>query len=208
MRRWTRRSVAVFCLSAVALSPADDGAPRADHRLRIDLPVVATTDRYPPYDDFCRRQPPACTLEGAPIIEQADGLLDDLQQVSREINRAVRFTLDSEIYSVEDYWALPTSGFGDCEDVALAKRVRLVAMGYPSAALRLAFVFSPDALSAHCVLTAETALGTFVLDSFTDAVVHWTESGYNFEARERPDGRWERYDQSLWQYARPPGILP
>ena len=59
MRRWTRRSLAVFCLSAVALSPADDGDPLADHRLRIDLPVVATTDRYPPYDDFCRRQPPA-----------------------------------------------------------------------------------------------------------------------------------------------------
>ena len=125
--------------------------------------------------------------------------------MSREINQAVRFRLDSEVYSVEDYWALPTSGLGDCEDIALAKRVRLVDMGYPSAALRLAFVFTPDALSAHCVLTAETTLGTFVLDSFTDAVVHWAESDYNFEARERPDGRWDRYDQSLWRYARPPG---
>jgi predicted transglutaminase-like cysteine proteinase len=161
--------------------------------------VVETVERYPPYADFCQRQPPACELEGKQVLHHSARLMRELEQVSRQVNRTVRFTLDRDLYSIEDYWALPDSGRGDCEDIALAKRARLVEIGYASAALRLAFVFDRDRPSAHCLLTVETTHGTYLLDSFSDHVTHWVDSPYNFEARERVDGRWDRFDQSVWR---------
>jgi predicted transglutaminase-like cysteine proteinase len=168
----------------------------------IDLPVISIVERYPPYALFCRRQPAACQLDGASVIPHSATLMQELQRVSADVNREVVFALDQDIYSIEDYWALPHSGYGDCEDIALAKRARLIALDYPSAALRLAFVYIRG-LSGHCILTVETTEGTFLLDSRRDAVVHWAETGYAFEARERPDGRWDRYDQSLWRFDSP-----
>lgn len=172
----------------------------------IDLPIVKTTGRYGPYDDFCRREPSECELKGVEVLPYHRQLMQDLRQTSATLNRRIRFSLDQDLYSVEDYWALPETGYGDCEDIALAKRRHLVDLGYASAALRLAFVFSRAESGAHCLLTVETTRGTFLLDSDTDIVQHWRDSPYNFEARERPDGRWDRYDQSLWRYDRSPAM--
>jgi predicted transglutaminase-like cysteine proteinase len=195
--------LAIILCSAAGAADDRNPSPRS-----IDVPIVATTDRYPPYVDFCRRRPTLCQLQGAPVIPHSQRLLADLEQVSAEINRTIRFMLDSEAYSVEDFWTLPDRGYGDCEDIALAKRAQLVARGYPSAALRLAFVFDRKDLSAHCILTVETTRGTWVLDSYADAVLLWSDSPYNFEARERPDGRWDRFDQSLWHYDTTPPSGP
>lgn len=181
-----------------------DGQP-APTAARLDLPIVRITERYPPYGDFCRRRPEPCRLDGAGLIEDHEGLQRQLQEVSAKVNRETRFALDREIYGAEDYWTLPTAGYGDCEDLALAKRVELVRRGFPSAALRLAFVFHQRDLSSHCVLTVETTRGTLVLDSDTDAVRLWHDTLYNFEARERPDGRWDHYDQTRWRFN---GALP
>lgn len=186
-------------LPPFAASPvcaADAGAPPP----HLDLPVVRVADPYPPYAEFCRRQPDQCRLDGPASIRHDAELMDTLRSVSAQVNREVRFALDSANHGVEEYWALPTSGYGDCEDVALAKRARLVGLGYPAGALRLAFVFHRDTMGSHCVLTVETTQGTFLLDSHTDEVERWSETPYNFEARERRDGRWDRYDQSGWHY--------
>jgi predicted transglutaminase-like cysteine proteinase len=92
--------------------------------------------------------------------------------------------------------------------LALAKRSRLVRLGYSAGALRLAFVFHREHMSSHCVLTVETTGGTFLLDSQTDEVKRWSEVPYNFEARERQDSRWDRYDQSQWRYQGPISTNP
>ena len=47
-------------------------------------------------------------------------------RINRQINRAIRFASDMEQYGKEEYWEYPISGFGDCEDMALEKRRRLV----------------------------------------------------------------------------------
>lgn len=177
---------------------AEDGG--SDH---IDLRVARVVEPYPPYADFCRRQPKECQLSGAGSLSYSDELINRLEAVTAEVNGEVKFALDSEIHAVEDFWTLPTSGYGDCEDSALAKRSRLVKFGYSAGALRLAFVFHKEDMTAHCVLTVETTRGTFLLDSQTDEVKRWSEVPYNFEARERRDGRWDRYDQSQWQYDSP-----
>jgi predicted transglutaminase-like cysteine proteinase len=164
--------------------------------------VVAVVPRIGPYADFCRRHVSACRLDGAGQIRWEASTVQAVQAINSAVNGEIRFAHDRESYGAEDYWALPLDGAGDCEDMALEKRSRLVAAGFPGAALRLALVFHPNELASHCVLTAETTKGTFILDSRDNAMRRWDRSGYLFEARERADGLWDRFDQSDWWSAR------
>jgi len=68
------------------------------------------------------------------------------------------------------------------------------------AAFTMAIVSHKKLLSMHAVLLAETTEGTFVLDNLTNDVLLWNQAPYNFEARERTDGKWTRFDQSYWTY--------
>ena len=191
-----------FALGA-ALLLALPGLSISEHTgraLGLDLPVVRVAPAYPPYADFCQRTPAECQLTGAGIAEYSPELMAALRDISRTVNHEIRFARDIDNHGEEDYWSLPTSGYGDCEDLALEKRSRLARRGYPRAAMRLTFVLDPEHMTSHCVLTVDTSLGTFLLDSHTDVVKKWSETSYNFEARERQDGRWDRYDQSSWRY--------
>jgi predicted transglutaminase-like cysteine proteinase len=125
-------------------------------------------------------------------------LMQVLERVNSSTNHDIRFALDREIHGTEDYWTLPDSGYGDCEDIALEKRDRLARLDYPTAAMRLALVFHDRHMSSHCVLTIETDSGTFLMDSQDDRVLRWDDSPYHFEARERVDGLWDRFDQTHW----------
>lgn len=166
----------------------------------LNLAVVDVVPGYAPYQDFCRRNPPSCDLSGPAVARFNQAVERRMQLVNKAVNREIEFTLDRDQYGLEEYWNYPRSGRGDCEDVALEKRARLVRRGIPRGALRLAIVYHRQLLSAHCVLTLETDAGTYVLDSFSDRAALWCESCYNFEARERADGRWERYDQGAWVF--------
>lgn len=167
---------------------------------RLDLPVAEVVDKYPPYEDFCRRHPRQCDLGGAMVLVHSPALMQQLAVVNAAVNREIRFVTDIAQYNAEEYWALPMAGRGDCEDKALEKRRRLVAQGLAPGAMRMALVFHRSLLTSHGILTVETSAGTFVLDSSDDEVRRWDRLPYNFEARERPDGRWERFDQSHWTY--------
>lgn len=169
---------------------------------RLSLPVVRVVERYPPYADFCRRHPSECDLSGSPVLLHGTDLMDTIRVTNVTVNLEIKFMLDISQYNAEEYWALPTSGYGDCEDLALEKRSRLVKAGAAPSALRLAFVFHRRYLNSHCVLTVETSEGTYILDSYTDDVSLWDQVPYNFEARERTDGLWDRFDQIYWNYPR------
>lgn len=181
---------------------ANAGADSTDQAgtARLDLPVSEIVAPYAPYSDFCRRHPVQCDLTGANVVAHGPALREMLNLVNAAVNREIRFVLDRTEYDREEYWALPENGRGDCEDKALEKRRRLAERGLPRGAMRMALVFHRDWLSSHGVLTIETSRGTYVLDSRTDDVRRWDQVPYNFEARERPDGSWERFDQSHWRY--------
>lgn len=167
---------------------------------QLSLPVVNVVVRYPPYADFCRRYPHECDLSGASVLPHSTDLMDTIRETNVTVNREIQFMLDISQYNVEEYWALPISGYGDCEDLALEKRSRLVKAGVASGALRLAIVFHRRFLNSHCILTVETSEGTYILDSYADDVSRWDQAPYNFEARERTDGLWDRFDQTNWNY--------
>lgn len=167
---------------------------------QLSLPVSGMVKRYPPYDDFCRRHPEECDLSGAGVVVFSDDLMHELRKVNLAVNMEIRFAFDANQYGAEEYWALPSSGYGDCEDLALEKRSRLAASGLPRGALRLAIVFHKRHLNSHCVLTVETSRGTYILDSYTNSVCRWDKTPYNYEVRERADGQWDRFDQTDWRY--------
>ena len=202
----TKRATLKHVVSLVAavwsaMVPGTEALPdRAFANSRLSLPVVNVVQRYPPYEDFCRRYPNECDLGGASVLFHSADLMDRIRVTNITVNREIRFLLDISQYNVEEYWALPTSGYGDCEDLALEKRSRLVKAGVSPGALRLAFVFHRRLLNSHCVLTVETTEGTYILDSYTDDVSRWDQVPYNFETRERTDGLWDRFDQTNWNY--------
>lgn len=139
-------------------------------------------------------------MTGPEAIQLSSASRQVVIQINTLVNHDVIFALDSEQYNKEEYWNYPKSGWGDCEDKALEKRYRLVEKGVPRSTLRLAVAFHKKLLHSHCLLTFETTEGTYVLDSFTDEVKIWHQAPYNFEMRERNDGKWERFDQGVWSY--------
>lgn len=166
----------------------------------MQLPVIELRDSFEPYASYCRRYPDHCDLSGPHIVEFNSDTSRLLQVENASANSAVIVASDEELYDREEYWAFPSHGAGDCEDIALFKRERLVGFGLPRGAMTIAIVHHRGMMFPHAVLLIETTAGTYLLDSLENDIVLWHEAPFNFEARERPDGSWERFDQSIWKY--------
>jgi len=211
------------CILLLFISPISDGQVSWRNLTKttpMNLDVVLVKSRSAPYADFCRHYPVQCEMKGAHSIELTPSVWALMNRVNQAVNQEIIFEMDNIQYQQEEYWTLPESGRGDCEDNALEKRNRLVTQGLPAAALRLAIVFHQKSLFSHALLTAETNLGTYILDSYSKLIHPWSLIPYNFESREMANGQWERYDQSAWTYkptvgvrrvdgdANPPCIFP
>ena len=196
--KWT--TLAVIALRSSTPEGADPFPDMDSANNQLSLPVISVVERYPPYADFCRRHQHECALTGPTVAPYHTDFMNKVRSTNVAVNTEIRFMSDINQYNEEDYWALPTSGYGDCEDLALEKRSRLVKSGVAPAALRLAFVSHRRFLNSHCILTLETSKGTYVLDSYANEVSRWDQVPYNFEARERTDGLWDRFDQANWGY--------
>ena len=189
----------VSCLVFLASSSLANAAePNRSHEMR--LPVIELRSSFEPYASYCRRHPTHCDLTGPQIVGFNPETSRLLEQVNLNANSKILNASDMELYGKEEHWAFPSSGAGDCEDVALFKRERLVELGFPRAAMTIAIVHHQKAMFPHAVLLVETTAGTFLLDNLDNRVVRWHAAPYNFESRELPDGSWERYDQSNWSY--------
>ena len=124
-----------------------------------------------------------------------------LEQVQLQTNHAVRYESDMELFGVPEWWE-PAAGAGDCEDIALTKRRRLLDMGWPAESLRIA-VLADGHGGLHAVLTVDVQSqrgkpGTYVLDSHFAHVEPWrtlNQYGYWWLARSRPGSSdWARLD--------------
>lgn len=105
--------------------------------------------------------------------------LDLAVSINKRINSSVNEIYDQDQYGKEDYWALPTSRGGDCEDFSLLKMKTLIEAGFDSSRLVIATVLTKK-MEAHAVLILRTDSGNYVLDNLTDSVVKMEDSGYRF----------------------------
>jgi len=93
-------------------------------------------------------------------IESTDDLIRDLDRVNRSVNNGHTYAPDGLL----DNWTILGFGeAGDCEDLMLTKASRLLAMGYPASAMRLAVGKTETGLG-HAWLVVQTTSGDYALD--------------------------------------------
>jgi len=119
--------------------------------------------------------------------------LAQINQINRQINRAMIGVTDQVAFGRTEFWTMPLSApeysslrtrpLADCEDFALEKRRALIAAGIPDSALYLAVAVSPRT-SLHAVLVVATVQGDLVLDNLNDWVVGYQETGYTWVKRQ------------------------
>ena len=113
---------------------------------------------------------------------------DDLVRVSGEVNRAIRPITDMTLYGVNEFWTRPIlaqggAARGDCEDYALEKRARLIALGWSPDMLAMATAMAPG-VGLHAVLIVQTDRGDFVLDNLAAAPRPLAEVNYLWLTRQ------------------------
>lgn len=124
---------------------------------------------------FCRKMPVECASGGP---SNAETVLDEgnwrmLRRVNDDVNASIRPVSDRP-GPLGDVWSLAPRQ-GDCEDYAITKRHRLIALGWSPSALRLA-VARTGRGEGHAVLIAKTDQGDYVLDNRSRRIQRWSES--------------------------------
>lgn len=118
---------------------------------------------------FCRNNPADCSYSGgASVAYLTKEREKELRRVNAQINRSIRPT--NEIGSSDDWEADVASG--DCEDFALTKRRRLIALGWSPRTLRIAVARTASG-EGHAVLVVKTSRGDLVLDNRTSSIKRW-----------------------------------
>jgi predicted transglutaminase-like cysteine proteinase len=140
-----------------------------------------------------------------PVPEVSDEKVYDrmaeVVAVNRQVNGRVKQVSDQQLYGVEEFWTRSTTeqnARGDCEDLALEKRFKLVEAGFNPERLFFAVVYNRG-VGLHTVLVARLEDGDFVLDSRTPYVNRWYETPYSWvsiQSADRP-GLWFRPGQAV-----------
>ncbi|WP_340315650.1 transglutaminase-like cysteine peptidase [Rhizorhabdus argentea] len=139
--------------------------------------------------DFCGRNAddPSCK-----VVQLDETRLKQLRAVQSAV-RQIHAVDDRKEFGRAEYWQVASKA-GDCEDIALAAREKLMAMGWPASAVRLATAWT-EQRAYHTVLTIDVARDgaqtTLVLDSRFPTVMSWQrleQIGYRFHIRQASRG--------------------
>jgi predicted transglutaminase-like cysteine proteinase len=153
------------------------------------LPATSVAKPIPAWIEFCRTFPAECgiDLREPATIKLTVEVWNAIRAVNSRVNASVIPITDYDQWGVLDRWDLPTTGYGDCEDMQLLKRKLLAERGLPRRTMRMTVVID-DQGDGHAVLMLRTDRGDFVLDNKTDAILPWDRTAYVFSKREGHDG--------------------
>lgn len=123
----------------------------------------------------------------------------ELVDVNHQVN-GLPYQSDPSQYHRPEFWSdIEAAGAGDCEDYAIAKQRRLVALGWPLDYVRLAVCLTEHG-EGHAVLLVDVAdpetrqAGTLCLDNRTARPGDWLTdplfARYKWLMRQKP-GRWD-----------------
>ena len=143
----------------------------------------------PPWRDFCDHHLTECAinLSEPAVLELTAAAWDRIEVVNEGVNSTVKPMTDMEHWGVVDRWDLPDDGHGDCEDYQLLKRELLAEMGMPRRTMRMTVVLDETG-EGHAVLTIRTDRGDYILDNRRQAVLAWSDTGYEYIKREGSQG--------------------
>ncbi|MEE2951016.1 MAG: transglutaminase-like cysteine peptidase [Pseudomonadota bacterium] len=138
---------------------------------------------------FCQDHPSECVKPAPlrslsePLQPLSTSIIVAIAALNTRVNGAIVARSDQELYGVEEHWAFPASGYGDCEDYVLEKRRELMAMGVDAANLLITVVKKLDG-TGHAVLTLRSDQGDFILDNLDWRIRPWRETSYRYIKRQ------------------------
>jgi len=121
--------------------------------------------------------------------------LDQLARaINASVNRRVIQQTDQSLYGQAELWrpaGQQPGARGDCEDIALEKRLELLAAGFPADRLFMAIARHPTA-GLHAVLVARLDSGDVVLDNRAPGLAPWANTAYDWLIAQSPQdpARW------------------
>lgn len=157
--------------------------------------------------DLCAREPGYCRhfnrVAAPPTLTPERRA--ELDAVNRAVNGAVSYVTDKDLLGREEFWSLPQNGKGDCEDIALEKRRRLMDAGWPRGSLLMTVVVAHNG-QWHALLSVATDQGMLVLDNMTDEVLPPEETRHRFFSSQSPShpNRWVMWDDRTVAAAKSP----
>ena len=169
--------LAVFAGAAPQSTEAAFGQKFLQAKMNAPAPAAA--------HDLCKKYSWACKRSG----ETRKLTQDDIaivRNVNRSVNRQISQVSDRSQYRKTDYWTLPLSARGDCEDFALLKKQRLIAEGIAPERLLIATVLDRNR-RGHAVLILRADSGDYVLDNLTDNIKSWRTTQYIFLRMQNPE---------------------
>lgn len=134
--------------------------------------------------EFCKSHATEC-LPNAHVIDVValtEATWTQLLAINARNNDGIIPVTDQDLYHVAEFWTYP-NGYGDCEDIALAKRRDLIAAGWPVSTLLIAVVRERNG-DGHAVLMVRTDRGDLVLDNQIGEVNVWNQTPYQYLKRQ------------------------
>jgi predicted transglutaminase-like cysteine proteinase len=161
-------------------------------------PVVGPTSIPIGHATFCAEHRSECGAnpQVRPAVELDEDLWQQLVGTNNRLNSEIVPVTDEQHYKVGEFWTYP-DGYGDCEDIALAKRQALINEGWAPSTLLMTVVRERNG-AGHAVLMVRTDRGDLILDNQVGAVRLWNETEYQFIKRQSQEnaGEWVLIDDS------------
>jgi predicted transglutaminase-like cysteine proteinase len=160
--------------------------------------IVGPTSVPIGHSEFCKSHRDECGEN--PHISDVTSLDEDrwqqLVDTNNRMNSEIVPITDEDLYKVGELWTYP-DGYGDCEDIALAKRRELINEGWDASTLLMAVVRERNG-AGHAVLMVRTDRGDLILDNQDGMVRLWNETPYQFIKRQSQAnaGEWVLIDDS------------
>lgn len=169
---------AFAAMTVAAFAPALAAGPGGPAKALGNAPVIRFLEAKRPtmapfaHMRFCAKNPGDCEAGSGPdVIGLGDSQRKQLDNVNLSVNRSIKPINDGG----PDEWQIDVTA-GDCEDFALTKRHRLIALGWSPKALRMAVARTRDG-EGHAVLVVKTDRGDLVLDNRTNEIKDWRQAG-------------------------------
>jgi predicted transglutaminase-like cysteine proteinase len=184
--------------AAMLMSIGAGSADSIDFRNGAFAPVLGPTSIPIGHATFCAEHRTECgaNAEVRPAVELDEDLWQQLVGTNNRLNDEIVPVTDEQHYKVGELWTYP-DGYGDCEDIALAKRRELIREGWDPSTLLMTVVRERSG-AGHAVLMVRTDRGDLILDNQVGSVRLWNETDYQFIKRQSQEnaGEWVLIDDS------------
>lgn len=186
-------SLAILAVFAVTIcqDPADAAFYGYTRALKGAAQRIALADpALPPFafTRFCSQYPQECAAQPIALRRESVKMTAErwaeFAQINDNVNRSIIPERNTKGVAGEEWLINPARG--DCNDYAVTKRHKLLAIGWPAHTLLLAEVVIPGG-EHHLVLVLRTKDGDFVADNLNDAVRPWRETRYRWVRIQTPD---------------------